>query len=346
MANRLIEIVGGGLAGLALGVSLRKRGVATRIFETGTYPRHRVCGEFVCGVSAEVLEDLGVAEIYADALQHLEMRWWMGDDLILKRDLPQVALSLSRHAVDERLARAFVDLGGDLRTGKKVSRDEDANGRVWAVGKKKSAGARWLGLKIHVRGGEFSEGLEMHSGRGGYLGVCGVEDGRHNLCGLFQLDKSVKGQGAALILAYLEKAGLATFAEKFTALMASGQVDEESFCAVAGFELGAQKAEERFCVGDATLLIPPFSGNGMSMALESAWLAAPILEKYARAEIAWSQALAQNEEAARRFFAKRMKLAGLIHPALFSPLGRTGLRLGAKCGLLPFQTMFRQLRTS
>ena len=48
---RKIEIIGGGLSGLSLGLSLLRRGVAVRIIESGSYPRHKVCGEFVCGVS-------------------------------------------------------------------------------------------------------------------------------------------------------------------------------------------------------------------------------------------------------------------------------------------------------
>jgi len=44
-----ITIVGGGLAGLTLGIGLRQRGVPVTIWEAGKYPRHRVCGEFISG---------------------------------------------------------------------------------------------------------------------------------------------------------------------------------------------------------------------------------------------------------------------------------------------------------
>ena len=44
-----IAIVGGGLAGLTLGIGLRQRGVPAALWEAGRYPRHRVCGEFICG---------------------------------------------------------------------------------------------------------------------------------------------------------------------------------------------------------------------------------------------------------------------------------------------------------
>ncbi|HZI32692.1 MAG TPA: NAD(P)-binding protein, partial [Candidatus Binatia bacterium] len=44
-----ITIVGGGLAGLTLGIGLRRRDVPVTILEAGEYPRHRVCGEFISG---------------------------------------------------------------------------------------------------------------------------------------------------------------------------------------------------------------------------------------------------------------------------------------------------------
>ena len=44
-----LTIVGGGLAGLTLGIGLRQRGVPVTVYEAGRYPRHRVCGEFISG---------------------------------------------------------------------------------------------------------------------------------------------------------------------------------------------------------------------------------------------------------------------------------------------------------
>ena len=55
-----ITIIGGGLAGLTLGIALRQRDVPVTLFEAGGYPRHRVCGEFICGNGIEVLRELGL----------------------------------------------------------------------------------------------------------------------------------------------------------------------------------------------------------------------------------------------------------------------------------------------
>ena len=56
-----ITIVGGGLAGLTLGIGLRQRGVPVTIWEAGRYPRHRVCGEFISGNGQAVLDTAWIA---------------------------------------------------------------------------------------------------------------------------------------------------------------------------------------------------------------------------------------------------------------------------------------------
>src|SRR5262245_1231910 len=56
-ATKDIRIVGGGLAGLVLGIGLRRRGVPVHLYEAGGYPRHRVCGEFISGEGLEVLRE-------------------------------------------------------------------------------------------------------------------------------------------------------------------------------------------------------------------------------------------------------------------------------------------------
>ena len=59
-ALKPITIIGGGLAGLTLGIGLRRRGIPATILEMGDYPRHRLCGEFISGGGRQVLERLGL----------------------------------------------------------------------------------------------------------------------------------------------------------------------------------------------------------------------------------------------------------------------------------------------
>lgn len=333
-----MEIVGGGLSGLSLGIFLRRLGVPVRILEGGSYPKHKVCGEFVCGVKDEVLVEMGIDGVLGGSVRHFEMRWWMGDDLVMCDELPRVALGLSRYRMDAELADVFVRAGGELIVGDRV-KVEDVEGRVWGIGKRKRRG-RWIGLKIHALGAEV-EGLEMHVGRRGYLGTCGVEDGRVNCCGLFRVNKSVKGSGRELLEGYLEVNGLADLLDRFR----GWDVDVKSFSATAGFSLGGQERVGDFCVGDSALLIPPFTGNGMSMAIESAWLAGPWLRKWSLDEAGWGEVCGGYEADCVAYFGKRMKLSGSLHPLLFNGFGRGLLKVSAKSGFLPFQFLFNHLRT-
>ena len=65
-----VRVAGGGLAGLAVAAGLRRQGVPVVVDEAGSYPRHRVCGEFVSGVSGETLERLGIGRVFDDAQRH------------------------------------------------------------------------------------------------------------------------------------------------------------------------------------------------------------------------------------------------------------------------------------
>lgn len=333
-----IRIIGGGLAGLSLGIYLRKNGVETELIEAGRYPKHKVCGEFICGVSPNVLLELGVDEVIGQSVKHKTMAWWMEDAKVLADRLPTVAFGLSRYKLDDDLARLFVRMGGSLRTGERAS-IEETEGVVCGTGKRKKHG-RWIGMKIHLLDA-VTEGLEMHVGSRGYIGLCGVEENRTNCCGLFRVNKEVKGSGGQLVESYLRANGLLDLAERFHAW----EKDEVSFSATAGFSFGRQERIGGFCVGDASYLIPPFTGNGMSMALESSWMAGKWLVRFARDEISWPAACTGYENECIAFFKKRMRLSGSMQPLLFHRLGRTLLKTAAKTGVLPFEFLFHQLRT-
>ncbi|MGJ8676903.1 MAG: NAD(P)/FAD-dependent oxidoreductase [Akkermansiaceae bacterium] len=343
---RKVSILGGGLAGLSLGVHLRRLGVETDLYEAGQYPKHKVCGEFICGVSEDALREMGVENIMKDSIHHQKMSWWMGDSLVLEDQLPQVAWGLSRYKLDQDLADKFQSLGGKLHTGQRISSNNlDTEGLVYAVGKSKKTKSQkpWIGLKIHAVNvpEKFIHGLEMHAGTFGYMGLCRVEDDRVNCCGLFQVDKLLKGSGIDLILAYLENNGLRGLANR----LRSSNTDVSSFSAIAGFSLGGQARMGDFCIGDSAYLIPPFTGNGMSMALESSHIAGPWLRKFALGEIGWQDCCTAYRSECDHYFKKRMSLSQKMHPLLFNPLGRSALKLSARAGILPFDFLFQQLRT-
>src|SRR4051812_14063636 len=66
-AKKPITIIGGGLAGPALGIGLRPRSIPVTVWEAGHYPRHRVCCEFISGCGHETLARLGLRERLLEA---------------------------------------------------------------------------------------------------------------------------------------------------------------------------------------------------------------------------------------------------------------------------------------
>lgn len=334
-----VTIVGGGLAGLSLGIALRRKDVPVVLHEAGSYPRHRVCGEFVNGVADETLERLGVHDAFEGALHHSETDWFVGDEHVFHGQLDHPALGVSRRWLDQELARRFVALGGDLRTGSR-QQCEPAEGLVWATGRKPVKGSRWLGLKFHVRSLPDCRGLEMHLGRHGYVGLAPVEGGRVNVCGLFR-NRGYQGKQLALFWDGLAEIGLPALTDRLRA----GGPDEASFVGVSAIAFCAQDGpDELLALGDAESIIPPFTGNGMSMAFEAADSAVAPLMRYARGESAWGAVVGEVRNTLHDRFRRRLLTARVLHPFLLSGFGQALLSASARTGVLPFGPLARMLK--
>ena len=96
--TKSITIIGGGLAGLTLGLGLRQLGVAVTICEAGRYPRHRVCGEFISGCGQLTLARLGLRALLdqAGAVPAHTTAFYSATRASVPRSLPSPALCLSR----------------------------------------------------------------------------------------------------------------------------------------------------------------------------------------------------------------------------------------------------------
>ncbi len=331
-----VEIAGGGLAGLSLGIALREHDVPVIIREAGTYPRHRVCGEFVNGVTHETLTQLGLVDLFQDAFRHQKTCWWMKGEKVLEAELERSALGMSRWEMDERMRRRFEALGGSLRVKERVLRTP-REGFVWAAGRLLDKKSSWFGLKAHFQEVELGDSLEMHLGEGGYVGLTPVKEGV-NVCGLFRKRTMVKQN---LMISYLRACRLDVLAER----LERGELNEQSLTGISGFALGKQEGTGELCVlGDADRMIPPFTGNGMSMAFESAECALEPLISWARAEASWAECQEAIRDSLEQRFSKRMKLALGLHHFLITKWGRVGFSAAAKSGLIPFQWLHHNLR--
>jgi 2-polyprenyl-6-methoxyphenol hydroxylase-like FAD-dependent oxidoreductase len=117
------------------------------------------------------------------------------------------------------------------------------------------------------------------------------------------------------------------------ARLGAAEFEPNSFCSVAGLQLKPQRAaaKKECCIGDALTMTPPVSGNGMSMAFESAEMAVEPLTAYSEGRLNWTQAQQQIAGRCDAAFSRRLAWARLlqwmmISPALQSRLGVMLLR--------------------
>lgn len=332
-----IIVAGGGLAGLTLGILLRRESIPVELHEAGSYPRHRVCGEFICGLDNEDYARMGLNEALQSAVPCRSTAWYFASRCVYRKVLPRTAYGISRHLLDRRLAAIFQNEGGVLRTRSRLAGDKLADAGVVDATGREAAQSAWIGLKFHARGLELAEDLELHLGDGAYLGISRIEDGGSNLCGLFRQRAGLRASRRALPLAYMQAAGMGYLVERLEA----AEIDDSSFCGVTHLNYrNTPPVADRLRLGDAAGLIPPFTGNGMSIAMGSAELALPPLREFSRGRLSWTEAVAKAQEQIRAHFRRRQKVARMVHPFMFSSFGQGALRAAARAGLLPFGLLF------
>ena len=332
MTLRTVEIIGGGLAGLSLGLGLRARGIPVRIHEAGAYPRHRVCGEFITALDAETKSALHLDGILDRALTARSVSWNEPGRAPLRHRLPEPALCLSRYRLDQAMAEAFLAAGGQLETGRRAPGDTQ-EGRIFACGRRPQSSSRWIGLKQHFRKVDLEGDLELHLGNHGYVGLTRIEDGAINVCGLFP--RPSPGEEASL-RSRLRAVGLTALAERLD----QAKPIEGTSCAVAGLDYGSVRSSAD-SIGDHAGLIPPFTGNGMTIALQSAAIAAPRLESWSRGHGSWTETLQGLRRELHRRFARRLAWGRLMHPWLLCPRRRTAIHCLHGLRILPFGGLYR-----
>lgn len=335
-----IEIIGGGLAGLSLGVGLLRQGVPVTVIEAGDYPRHRVCGEFITGLADETVETLGIESVFDGALRHADVRWHAGDRPLATMRLPQAAIGISRFVLDARLAALFKACGGTLITRRRVNPTMEGEGWVWASGRRRAVQSPWVGIKAHMRGLTLARDLELHLGAGAYVGLSRVEDGWVNVCGLFRRRCGLAGDSSGALARTLRGSGLVALAERVT----RAEFRPNSGSAVAGFVFdGSVEPRGGVALGDTCAVVPPFTGNGMAMAFMGAALALKPLTAWSKGEASWEEVSDRIHFLLRKKFDLRLRGAAWLHPLLLGRRAQGVLSGLARSKLLPLRPLYRLL---
>ena len=203
-----VAILGGGLAGLTNAYLLAKAGYKVILFEKGSYPQHKVCGEYISNEALPFLKknDLYPKDLRPSQINKFQLTTQIGKSIDIP--LETGAFGISRLVFDDYLYQKCKALGVECLTHTKVHdcvfenphfNISSSKGRyqahyaVGAFGKKsnldrvfnrsiKPEKSSYLGVKYHVRTDFAIDTVALHNFRGGYCGVNKIEDDLYNIC--------------------------------------------------------------------------------------------------------------------------------------------------------------------
>lgn len=290
-----VVIIGGGLAGLSTSILLARAKVPVILVEKDTYPRQKVCGEYISLESENFVNQLGVETHALPHIRSLNLSSFSGK--VAKLPLKPGGFGISRQYLDHQLSVLAQTAGVELRTGVRVKSIQnnqvqllsgeiiEASLVVGAYGRSNPLSGhsvpknqkQYIGIKYHVRSSAPSDRIEMHVFKGGYCGFSKVENDLYCLCYLGTADdlKAYRGDIAEYEAGILHQNShlRARFQEvqKITPAITTSQFH---------FQVHQGHHRGHLLLGDATGFIPPITGNGMSLAFRSAAQTAPQIIDY------------------------------------------------------------------
>ena len=303
-----IIIIGGGLAGLCNAIHLSKAGKKVLLIEKNSYPKHKVCGEYISNEVLPYLQFLEVNPFDFGAVKIDDFQISTTNNKLLSAKLPLGGFGISRHQLDFILSEKAKENGvvilqdsvlnvgfnNDIFT---VETKENNNFRskiaIGAFGKRSLLDVKlqrdfirkkspYLGVKIHVKGDFPSDLVALHNFKGGYCGVSKVENNAINLCYItnysaFKKHKNIDDFQKNIVFknTFLKDIFKNTN-PIWTKPLSISQIS---------FETKNPVENHMIMCGDAAGMIHPLCGNGMSMAIQSAQIASKLVLNYIEGNI-------------------------------------------------------------
>jgi len=346
-SSRPLVIVGGGLAGAASACLLARAGRPVCLIERERHAKHKVCGEFLSYEAQFYLTELGLDLTKLGATPINRVRLLRKGQSVVA-DLPFRGISLSRHVLDEALLHLATSLGAEVLRGH-IIREIDLSGEMRLVaddigelrpealflanGKHEIRGSGrkplattndLIGLKSYFRlrpaqASALQQHVEIALFQGGYAGLQMVEGGLANLCLLVRRERFASvGQDWQVLLASLKQES----SQLHERLL--GAVEElDRPLAISRIPYGyihrptPGESTVLFRLGDQFAVTPSFSGDGMSIALHSAFAASA-------AYLAGDDAATYHRRM-RREIGPQIAWARPLAAALLTDIGQAGI---------------------
>ncbi len=335
-------IIGGGPAGSTAALALARAGLTVAIFDGDSFPRNKLCGEFLSGEGVARLAAFGLEHQLASAgarpIRTVVVTAASGPRY--EGPAPDGAVSLSRYQLDAMLideARAsgadvfvgepILDVVGDIAGGfAAVSGRRTVNSRsiVCAAGRsgrivnnlrderaKQRTSDQLVGFKRYFEGEMPDDRVELHAYSGGYCGLQRVENDTINACWVGRASslREAGGKPSHMIEStFLQNAHLR---ERFDHMSACS--DNVLAVSNLNFRPRTPVAGDVLMVGDSAGMIAPMCGDGMSMAIDSGVLASRLIEAFIGGQINGEELLARYAAVWKRTFLRRMWLGKILH---------------------------------
>lgn len=336
-----VAIIGGGLAGLAAAICLRKNGHSVILFEKEKYPFHKVCGEYISLESREFLQSIGlpIDTLALPEIHTLFLTAPNGKSFTTK--LPLGGFGISRFELDNQLGNTAKGLGVELFENTRVeevtfnelfnikvttatsSNIISARACIGSFGKRSNLDIRWhrsflnaekrldnyVGIKYHVKTTWPENMIGLHNFRNGYCGISAIENGKHCLCYMTTATelKSAGGIGQLEDQLLSKNPHLQKIFKNSTVLPGFPvTISQINFNVKTVVENGILMA------GDAAGMIAPLCGNGMSMALHSGKLASIHINNFLSGRITHKEMELQYTREWKKHFSRRMKAGRVL----------------------------------
>ncbi len=317
--TRDVIVVGGGPAGAAAATGLRLAGHDVLLLDAAHFPRDKICGEGVSPEAWRLLEELGAAfRVRALAPHPLRgMTLVAPDGTAFSGDYGRQrhpGFALRRTALDTALLDRARETGVEIREGVRVTDLLLEEGQVAGVvaenggapsnfrarlvvgaDGRRSRVARRLGLlrehktlrKFAVRGyWDGMEGLsdhgEMHGAAGGYCGIAPLSATSANVA--FVLDESEMAPAARDLEGFYRRELRRRWPRLDERLTDARLLGPPRCIGPLALEARCVSAPHVLLVGDAAGFYDPFTGEGVTLALRSAELAAGVADRALRAD--------------------------------------------------------------
>ena len=339
-----LVVIGGGPAGASAAITAARAGVHVLLLEKGTYPRHKVCGEFVSGESLQLLSSL-----LANALETRSVLGRVprvnGVRLFLDGHTVQVpvnppAASLARFDMDAALWKAAISAGVDARSGIAALGIEGRGpfhiktsvGTLNTRAVINTAG-RWSNLTERPRRGSTGDrakliGLKAHYFEAAPAPTTDLYFFNGGYCGMQPVGLGDEPATSRIVVCSMVRADVATRLEDLFPLEPSlhersrswKQLSEPVSTSPLIFRKPKPEKNGILFAGDAAGFVDPFVGDGISLALRSGAFATESLLEFLRGKATLQQASAQY----RNHYEKRLlpvfQASSLLRQMLALPL--------------------------